>query len=74
MFENKKDFFSYLDTEVSDKNKRLLKDISMKNPSLREELFIQTKNAMMTTIYSENQSRDYINGVIDTIKYMWKYF
>jgi len=74
MFENKEDFFSYLDTQISEKNRELLKNVSLKNPTLKEELFIKTKNAMMATIYSENQTRDYINWVLDTLKYMSRYF
>lgn len=68
------DFLSYLDKVVSEDTKDKMHLFLSKNPEIRDELFHQTKNAMMSTIYSKNQSRDYIEWVIDTLKYMSRFY
>lgn len=73
--ESKEDkFIPYLEKEVSEETRALIKGLSEANPKIRDELFNKTKNAMMSTIYSKKQSRDYIEGVVDTLKFISKYF
>lgn len=67
------DFSSYLGKEVSEETKNLLRDFSKKHPNVRKELIEQTKNAMANTIFNDNQTRDYISGVKDALKYINRY-
>lgn len=74
MEDEKIDFLSYMDTHISEESKNKMKEFFTKFPYIRDEIFHQTKNAMMSTIYSKEQSRDYIEWVIDTLKYMQKFY
>jgi len=71
---DQENFSSYMDIQVSDESRQLLSEFSKKHPNIKEELFHKTKNVMMATIYNEKQTREYINWVIDTLKFMSKYF
>lgn len=59
---------------ISEKTRQLLKDFSIKNPKVREELIEHTKHSMAETIYNENQTKEYINWVKDTLRYINRYF
>jgi len=67
-------FSSYSDKEVSNESKTALKEFSLKHPHIKEELINKAKNYMMVTIYNEDQTRDYINWVKDTLKFISRYF
>lgn len=67
-------FLLYMDTRVSEKTREKLSELTTRYPEIEEELFNQTKNAMVTTILSWEQSIDYIKWVTDTLKYMRKFF
>ena len=69
-----REFLLYVDKVVTEDSQEKLKTFFNKYPKIKEELFNHTKNSMMATIYSKNQSRDYINWVIDTLKFMSKFF
>ena len=67
-------FSFYMGTEISEKSKDLLSWFSKQNPEVKRELIEQTKNAMANTIFDKNQTREYIEGVKDTLKYINRFF
>ena len=67
-------FSSYSDKEISKESVNALKEFSLKHPHIKEELINKAKNYMANTIYDENQSREYINWVKSTLKYISRYF
>ena len=68
------DFSSYLEKVVTDDSKDKINTFFSKYPHIKEELFHHTKNSIMSTIYRKDQSRDYINWVIDTLKFIERFF
>lgn len=67
-------FSSYLDIKLSDKNADKIKLFFSKYPEAKNELFHQTKNAMMNTIYRKDYNRSYVKWVIDVLDYFNRHF
>ena len=70
---NEVSFSSYLETSLTQDSKEKLKSFFTKYPNVKSELIEQAKNSMANTIFDEKQSREYINWVKDTLKYINRY-